>query len=102
MGIVALDEDIDGLTDLLEVAEDPTVDGLFLEGAVEAFGHTVGLGLGDEGKARRDAPKADLIEEVIGGVLGAMPDRQAISSPTAILLLGRATQLLTPSLSTRA
>jgi hypothetical protein len=35
MSIVALDEGIDGLTPLLQVAEDPTVDGLFLEGAVE-------------------------------------------------------------------
>lgn len=76
MGIVARDEGIDGLTDGLEVAEDPTVDGLFLEGAAEAFGHTVGLGLGDEGEARRDAPEADLVEEVIGGVLGAMVHAQ--------------------------
>ena len=50
--IVVLDEGIDGLTDLLEVLEDPTVDGLFLQGAVEPLGHAVGLGLGNESEAR--------------------------------------------------
>jgi hypothetical protein len=34
MSIVALDESFDGLADLLDVAEDPALDGLFLQGSV--------------------------------------------------------------------
>ena len=38
------------------------MDGLLLERPVESLGHAIGLRLGDEGEARRDAP--ELIEEV--------------------------------------
>jgi len=56
--------------------EDLTVDFLFLVGTVEAFGRVVGLGHGAEGELYRDAPEPYLVEEVIGGVLGAVVHAQ--------------------------
>jgi len=52
-------------SDFVEIAEDSTIDGLLLEGAVEAFGDAVGLGLLDEGKARGDAPEGDLMLKMV-------------------------------------
>ena len=69
MVVVASDEVGDGVADLGGIAEDAAVDGLLLEGAVEAFGDAVGLRLLDEGEAGRDAPVPDLVQEVIGEVL---------------------------------
>ena len=58
MGIVSIDEFRYGTAHLLDVAEHPAVDGLLLEGAVEALGNTVGLRLCDEREARREAAEA--------------------------------------------
>ena len=54
---------------------------LLLERPVEAFGHAVGLWLGDEGEARGDSPELNLVEEVVGRVLRAVvyAQRQAAS-----------------------
>ena len=49
----------------VEIAEDSSIDGLLLEGAVEAFSDTVGLGLLDEGKAWGDAPEGDLVLKMV-------------------------------------
>jgi hypothetical protein len=38
----------------------------------EPFGDPVGLGLGDEGEAGRDAPEAQLVQEMVRQVLGAV------------------------------
>jgi len=55
--------------DFLQVPEDATVNGLFLQCPVEALSDAIRLRFGDEGEARRDAPEPDLVEEVIGRVL---------------------------------
>src|SRR5260370_40127954 len=52
--------------DFLQVPEDATVNGLFLQRPVEALSDAIRLRFGDEGEARRDAPEPDLVEEVIG------------------------------------
>ena len=62
MTIVAFLELGDGEAHLLDIPEDAAVDRLFLQRPVEAFGHPVGLGFGDEGEAGRDAP--DLMEQM--------------------------------------
>ena len=41
--------------DFLEVPEDATVNGLFLQRPVEALSDAIRLRFGDEGEARRDA-----------------------------------------------
>ena len=56
----------------LDIPKDATMDNLLLQGLVEPFGHTVGVWIGDDGKARSNAPEPDLIEEVVGGVLLAV------------------------------
>src|SRR5260370_6121143 len=53
----------------LQVREDATVNGLFLQRPVEALSDAIRLWLGNEGEARRDAPEPDLVQEVIGRVL---------------------------------
>src|ERR1700737_1662038 len=55
--------------DFLQVPEDATVNGLFLQRPVEALSDAIRLRFGDEGEARRDAPEPELVEEVIGRVL---------------------------------
>src|SRR5713101_4055550 len=55
--------------DFLQVPEDATVNGLFLQRPVEALSDAIRLRFGDEGEARRDAPEPDLVQEVIGRVL---------------------------------
>ena len=72
MMIVSVLELGHGDSHLFDVEEDAAMNGLLLQRAVEAFGDTVGLWLGDVGEARRDAPELDLVEEIVGGVLGAM------------------------------
>ncbi len=72
MAIIAFFELGDDVTDILEVLQDATMDDLLLERAVEAFGDTVGLGLGNKGEAGGHAPEPDLVEEVVRGVLGAV------------------------------
>lgn len=57
MMVVSNEEIGDDGWDVLGVAEDATVEGLFLEGAVGAFDHAGGLRLVDEGEARADAPE---------------------------------------------
>ncbi len=81
MTIVALIERGDDATDLLEVFEDAAMDDLLLEHAVETFGDTVGLGLGDKGEAGSHAPEPDLVEEVVRGVLGAVVHAQGQAAP---------------------
>ena len=76
MAIVEVLEGGDGETNFLDVPEEAAMDGLFLQRPVEALGDAVGLRLGDEGEARSDAPEADLVEEVIGGVPGSMVHAQ--------------------------
>jgi len=69
----------DGGAQFCAVAEDAPVDGLFLQCAEEAFHHTVGLGLATEGEAGGEAVVANLLQEVVGGVLPAViqPQGQA-------------------------
>ena len=47
-------------------------DDLFLQRAIEPLGDAVGLGLGDEGVGRLDAPELDLVGEVVRQILGAV------------------------------
>ena len=54
--VVVLDELAHRLAYLFQTPEDPAVDGLLFERAIEALGHPVGLRLLDEAEARRDAP----------------------------------------------
>src|SRR3954469_8186496 len=58
--VIARDEGPDRGANLLGIAEDPAPHDLLLEGADEPLRHTVGLGLADEGKARRHAEEGDL------------------------------------------
>ena len=48
------------------------MDDLFLQRAIEPLGDAVGLGLGDEGVGRLDAPELDLVGEVVRQILGAV------------------------------
>ena len=57
LGIVEFDEVADGVPQLRDVAVDATMDDLFLQRAIEPLGDAVGLGLGDEGVGRLDAPE---------------------------------------------
>src|SRR5260370_30012860 len=66
--------------DFLQVPEDATVNGLFLQRPVEALSDAIRLRFGDEGEARRDAPEPDLVEEVIGPCI-ANRDPCAASGP---------------------
>src|SRR3954452_13066459 len=59
--VVARDEGPDRGANLLGIAENPAPHDLLLEGADEPLRHTVGLGLADEGKARRHAEEGDLV-----------------------------------------
>ena len=72
MAIVTIPELGHRVAHLLQVAEDAAMNGLFLQRPVEALGHTIGLGLGHEGKALGDPPELDLLQEVVGGVLRAV------------------------------
>jgi hypothetical protein len=81
MAIVAFLEVSNGRADLLNVPEDAAVNRLVLQRLVKAFGDTVGLGLGDEGEARGNAPELDPVEEVVSGVL--RPVVHAQGQPTS-------------------
>src|ERR1035438_2548667 len=80
MAIVAFLELGHGDTNLGEVLEDTTVEDLFLQRPIESFGNTIGLWFGDKGKAGRDAPELDLIEEVVSGILRAVVYTQCQSA----------------------
>ena len=67
----------------LQVPEDATVNGLFLQRPVEALSDAIRLRFGDEGEARRDAPEPDLVEEVIGRVLRTVSMRSVRPRPTS-------------------
>src|SRR6478736_1750911 len=69
MTVVTIFELDDRGPNFLQVPEDATVNGLFLQRPVEALSDAIRLRFGDEGEARRDAPEPDLVEEVIGRVL---------------------------------
>ena len=79
MGMVAFLEGGDGDAHLLDISEDAAVDRLLLQRPVEALGHPVGLGLGDEREAWRDALKLDLVEEIVGGVLRTVVHMRSVS-----------------------
>src|SRR5690349_19798261 len=64
--VIARDEGPDRNAKLLGIAENPAPHDLLLEGADEPLRHTVGLGLADEGKARRHAEEGDLVLDVVG------------------------------------
>src|SRR3954453_17988852 len=64
--VIARDEGPDRGANLLGIAEDPAPPDLLLEGADEPLRHTVGLGLADKGKARRQAEEGDLVLEGVG------------------------------------
>ena len=53
LGVVAGDEDPDGVADIADGLEDAAVHDLLFQGAKEPFYDTVRLGLADEGIARR-------------------------------------------------
>jgi hypothetical protein len=53
----------------LQIPEDATVNGLFLQRPVETLSDAIRLRFSDEGEARRDTPEPDLIQEVISRVL---------------------------------
>src|SRR5947209_16640621 len=59
--VIARDEGPDCGANLLGIAEDPAPHDLLLEGADEALRHSIGLGLADEGKARRHAEEGNLV-----------------------------------------
>ena len=80
MEIVAFLELGDGDTNPFEVLVDTTVEDLFLQRPIESFGNTIGLRFGDEGKAGRDAPELDLVEEVVSGILRAVVHAQGQSA----------------------
>src|SRR3954469_24795928 len=64
--VIARDEGPDRGANLLGLAENPAPHALLLEGADKPLRHTVGLGLADEGKARRHAEEGNLVLEVVG------------------------------------
>jgi hypothetical protein len=70
--VVELDEGGECGREFVAVAVGATMDDLLLEGAVEAFDHTIGLGFADEGEAGSEAVEAALALEVIGEVLAAV------------------------------
>lgn len=66
MAIVAFSKFGDSRPELLQVAVDAAVGRLLIERAVEALDDTVGLRLGRESEAGRDATELDRLEEVVG------------------------------------
>src|SRR3712207_8905563 len=70
--IVAGGEGADGNTDLVDGLEDAAMHDLLLQRAEKALDHTVGLGLADEGVARRHAPEPDLLLEHVGHEVAAV------------------------------
>lgn len=72
MRVVTRNEFTHSLAHGLQIAEDTVMDCMLIEGTVETFRHAVGLGFGHECRTGGDAPEFDLVEEVIGHVLGAM------------------------------
>ena len=90
LGIVEFDEVADGIPQLRDVAVDATMDDLFLQRAIEPLGDAVGLGLGDEGVGRLDAPEPDLVGEVVRQILGAVihPQGQPVTNNRTRLLSG--------------
>src|ERR1035437_2347830 len=84
-GIVTLEEHPHGGANVVDGLVDTAIDDLLLEGAEEAFGHAIGLGLANEGKARCYAPELDLVLEVIG------------HEWAAVILAGRNTARVTSS-----
>ncbi len=81
MVIVAFLERGDGDAHRLDISEDAAVDRLLLQLPVEALGHPVGLGLGDEREAWRDAPELGRVEEIVGGVLRTVVHAQCQPAP---------------------
>src|SRR5215210_6681260 len=71
-GVIVCDEGADGVSDLVDGLEDASVDGLLLQRAEEALDDAIRLGLSDEGVARRYAPEADLLLEVVGHEVAAV------------------------------
>ena len=83
MAIVAFLELGHGDTNLGEVLEDTTVEDLFLQRPIESFGNTIGLRFGDEGKAWRDAPELDLVEDCLLYTSPSPRDRQKSRMPSS-------------------
>src|SRR5664279_2815347 len=81
MMIVTFLELGDGNTNLFDIAEDPAMNGLFLQGPVEAFCNAVGLGLGNVGETRCDAPELELIDKVVGRILRPVIHAQRQATP---------------------
>ncbi len=98
MTVVTIFELDDRGPNFLQVPEDATVNGLFLQRPVEALSDTIRLRFGDEGEARRDTPEPDLIQEVISRVLRTVIHAQR-QAPTN--LGTRATEFTQQSLCDR-
>src|SRR5436305_9815005 len=64
--VIARDEGPDRGANLLGIAENAAPHDLLLESADEALRYAIGLGLADEGKARRYAEEGDLVLDVVG------------------------------------
>ena len=77
--VVHLDEVADSFPYIFDRPEDSAVDRLLLECSIPAFRDSVGLRLRDKREAVRDAPVANLFDEVVGRVLAPVvhPEREA-------------------------
>jgi hypothetical protein len=80
MAILTILEFGHGDKNFVEILEDAAMEHLFLERPIEPFGNTIGLRFGDEGKAWRDTPELDLVEEVVSGMLRAVVHAQGQSA----------------------
>src|ERR1700733_15640745 len=67
--VVGLDEGGNGLAEVVDIVTEPSPQALLLQGADEALGHAVALGLSDEGGIVLDAQPVEGALEVMGSVL---------------------------------
>ncbi len=75
-----LDEHVEGRPDIRNGLKHASVDGLLFQGAIESFSHAIGLGFLNKCVAWRDAPKLELILEMIGQILLPMVHAQMQST----------------------
>src|SRR5215217_7415996 len=71
-GVVANDEGVDGVADLVDGLEDASMHDLLLQRSEQALDHSIRFRLADEGVARRQAPEPGLSLEAVGHEVAAV------------------------------
>ena len=77
--VVFLDEVPHSDAHLFDVLKNPSIDGLFFQGAVEPLGDSVGFRLADKRKAGLEAPILGLVQEMVRPILGVMAQEETMA-----------------------